>query len=298
MVNPSIPVIFLRYCVTAGYQSKDMNPNNLTPLIAGTVLVTLLVVFIIFVVILYRKAQLKFELERQQFQQALLQAEVEIRDQTLSDVSRDLHDNLGQIASLIKINLNMVSDALGDDDRVRIEESRELLKKLMSDFRTLSSSLATRDLRQMSLLRLIEADVERINRSGFIDIKMLSKPEEPELNPEISIFIYRMFQELINNILKHSGASRARVNVVNEGDRLLLQVSDNGRGMDASLLEAGKTPGGGNGLGNIRERCRIIGASCTFESSPNKGTFIEISLPVKPTHAFDTHVSRPDISGG
>lgn len=258
-----------------------MIPENAVPLFGGTLLVSLLVAFVIFFVILYRKAQLQFKLERQEFQQALLQAEVEMREQTLTDISRDLHDNFGQVASLIKINLSMLSPADAEDDKTRLEESRSLLKQLISDIRSLSTSLNSNNLQKVGLLGMIKNDVERVNRSGFLEMDFRHEESDVDVDPEKSVFLYRIFQEILNNALKHSQATQAEVAVHSEKQNLILQVGDNGVGIPSEVLENARQGGKGNGLVNIKERCKMIGAECRIESSGNKGTFIEIILPTE-----------------
>lgn len=198
---------------------------------------------------------------------------MEIREQALTEISRDLHDNFGQIASLIKINLNMMAPPQQKGDRLRVEESKKLLTQLITDMRSLSSSLNGNNLKEKGLMAMIERDVKRVKRSGFIEINLLHRPDHLSLKAETSIFTYRMFQEILNNILKHSQATNASVNVYSEGGKLTLHVSDNGVGMDPASENEG------NGLRNIRERCKIIGASLSLDSSTDKGTFIEIEIP-------------------
>ncbi|MGB0979530.1 MAG: sensor histidine kinase, partial [Croceimicrobium sp.] len=137
-------------------------------LVFGTFMAGILIAFIILIVVLYRRSQLKMQLERQNFQQSLLETEVEIQEQTLHNISRDLHDNFGQIASLIKINLNLLSKDLPELDRNRISESKDLLSKLIGDIRVLSSSLAAENLEKQGLAKRIESDLDRVKRTGAI----------------------------------------------------------------------------------------------------------------------------------
>lgn len=252
-----------------------MNAENLLPVILGTVIITALVAFIILFVILYKKAQMRFELERQQFQQALLQTEVEIREQLLTDISRDLHDNLGQIASLVKINLAMISEDQLPQDKLRLQESSTLLRQLIDEIRLLSTSLNNQNLKATGLLTMMEKDIMRINKLGLLKLEFESPDTPPDIDPNVSVFLYRMFQEMINNILKHSGATEAQILVKDNDQQLSLQVKDNGVGIGNEI----RTTSSGHGLVNIRERCKIIGAACSIESLPNKGTFIEINVP-------------------
>lgn len=258
-----------------------MSIDTYIPIVTGTALFVVLAGFIILFVMQYRKAQLKFQLERQQFQQALLEAEVEMREQTLQEVSRDLHDNFGQIASLIKMNLNMLPQQQKSEEQQRISESIELLKTLIADIRALSRDLAGKNIPDTGLVELIRRDVARVSRAGQIEVKITGLSENLHPDPEVVVFVYRMFQEILNNMIKHSQASHAQVSLQEEGGQLKLQVKDNGKGIPADLLRTSESRTQGSGLRNIRERCRIIGGQCRIESSPAKGTFIEILAPLK-----------------
>ena len=256
-----------------------MNPDSTIPLIAGTALVSVLTVFIILFVILYKKAQLRFELERQQFEQALLESEVEIREQTLADIARELHDNIGQIASLAKIQLNMLPTPATDDEVDKIAESKQLLQYLIAEIRGLSNSLNYENVENMGLIAMMEKDINRINKSGFIRINFIPKPAELSLDPKISIFLYRMFQEGINNILKHSEANQVLVGIEEKAHEIVFHLEDNGVGIPKEKLQKLLHNSSGNGLKNIKHRCKLIGATFNMESPPNMGTFISINLP-------------------
>lgn len=254
--------------------------DEMLPLYVGTALFSVMVFFIILFVISYRKSQMRFQMERQNYQRAILQTEVEIREQTLTDISRDLHDNFGQVASLIKINLNLLSANLEKDDQLKVIESKELLTQMIQDIRELSSSLQGDKIEEIGLAEKMSRDINRVNASGYIKVQFLNFSNNYSPPPHYSIFIYRMFQEMINNIMKHSEASEAEVKLETNKDKFTLGVRDNGIGMIApsDKLRNGETLTG-NGLKNIKERCQIIGAKCAINSSPNNGTFIEITLP-------------------
>lgn len=247
-------------------------------ILLGTALAFLLISFIIIVIILYRRSQLKFQIEKQALQQALLQTEVEIREQTLQNISRDLHDNFGQIASLIKINLNLLSKDLNPADTNHIQESKDLLKKLIGDIRSLSSALATDNLKNQGLVKMIESDLTRVGRTGAVKVVFNNQFQDPTIEGEKMIFIYRMFQELLNNALKHAKAQIIKVHLKGEGAYLSLNIKDDGVGIPIEKLNNQKHGLNGNGLLNLKERCAIIGAQYQLNSAPGEGTEIEISL--------------------
>lgn len=249
-------------------------------LVIGTALITGLVAFIFVFINLYRKAQLTLQLERQKFHQELLQTEVEIREHTLENIARDLHDNFGQIASLIKINLNLLSNDISSSDQLRIAESKDLLTNLIGDIRVLSASLSAENIKQRSLGDLISSDLTRVERTGAMKTDFENIADFGLLKPEVKIFLYRMFQEMINNILKHSEAHVVHVFFGQVKSHLILDVKDDGIGISADQLKLANHGLTGNGLLNIKERCKIIGAEVIFSSVENKGTQICIKLPL------------------
>ncbi len=238
----------------------------------------ILIAFIIMIVILYRRSQLKILLERQRFQQSILETEVEIQEQTLHNISRDLHDNFGQIASLIKINLNLLSKDQSEIDENRISESKDLLTKLIGDIKVLSSSLAAENLAKQGLDKRIESDLERVRRTGAIEVDFLANYEDQGLKPEETVFLYRIFQEILNNALKHSQASRFEVHLESSAAEFSMKFTDNGIGIKADKLQSKNRGLSGNGLINIRERCEMMDAQCIINSKPNAGTQISIRI--------------------
>ena len=246
--------------------------DNSIPLIAGTLLFFILGIFIIFFIVLYKRTQLKFEIEKQQFQQALLNTEIEIREQTLLNVSRELHDNLGQLAALIKINLSQLQIPFDHD--AKIQDSLRLISQIITEIKSISTSLNSDQLKKVGLETAIELDVQRINKLGLIKLE-LHKGNSVELSSNISIFLYRIYQEIINNVLSHSQATNAEVNLSLKNNLYVFRIKDNGIGFSSNKKSKG------NGLQNIKTRCEMIGASLNVHSEINNGTEIFITLPIE-----------------
>jgi signal transduction histidine kinase len=248
---------------------------------AGTCLLFSLVIYIILFIRQYHRAQQKFDWERQQHKQALLQTEIEIREQTLDHMARELHDNLGQIASLIKINLNLISPDLKKEDREKVDESIDLLKRLITDIKSLSLTLNSEAIIRLGLCDSIRQDVERINRMGNIKIEFACKDLVSDLKPDTVIFLYRMCQEALNNIIKHAGATEAFLEVDHKDNLLTILITDNGKGFDTAII-FNNSQATSSGLANLHKRCHILGAGLMINSSPGAGTKIYITLPVDP----------------
>lgn len=244
------------------------------PVVAGTLLMALLLVFIIYFIFLYRKSQEKLLLEQEQLKQALLRAEIEIKEQTLDDISKELHDNYGQVVSLIKINLGLLSNQNPEKQRQTLSETSQIVKQLLVDIKSLAGSLNGERIRNLGWVEMIKNELDRINRMGFLYINQNFPNQEVRLEHEKKVILYRVIQELINNTLKHAEAHKAILDISIAGKMLIIKFIDYGKGFktSSSLYK------GGAGIFNIKSRCNLIGANFDMESEINKGTSVKISL--------------------
>jgi len=245
----------------------------LIPLGGGVILFSLLVAFIIYFLFLYKRKQVEYRWEKEQAKQLLLKTEIEIKEQTLSYISRELHDNLGQVASLIKINLGMVNLSVDNSDFDKINDSRGLIKSLILDIKSLSTTLKGENLQRFGLVEMIKKDLQRLEKISIIQVDFICENKLPELSSERQVFLYRMTQEIFNNILQHSGATKAKLIIsVFDNVNIELKFIDNGIGFDMNSNKPG------NGLINLEERCKLINARLEIDSVVGKGTEIKISL--------------------
>ncbi|MFK8046278.1 MAG: sensor histidine kinase [Crocinitomicaceae bacterium] len=249
-----------------------LSQDVLFPIIFGTTVFAVLIIFIILFIVNYQKKQKEFEAEREEFKRALLQTQIEIKEQTLTNISRELHDNIGQIASLIKINLNLLSTDLSAEDKLKVTDSIELSRRLIKDVKALSVSLKSKNLERYGLLKMLENDIERYKAVGNLTIQFTHTRPFPSLKSDTEIILYRMSQEIFNNILKHSQASEVSVHIVNENSRTVFNFTDNGVGFKEESVEKG------SGLLNLAERCAMIGAELSIQAADNRGTNIKITL--------------------
>lgn len=241
------------------------------PIIAGTILFGLLSAFIVSFILQYRKTQDRFAVEKEQLTQALLRAEIEIKEQTLTNVSREIHDNFGQVASLIKINLNLLSGELSESDRQKVDESLILIKQLVVDMKSLSRSLNGESLQKLGWVKTMQAEIERINRLANVKVSLSVVGETRDLAHDEQVILYRVVQEILNNLLKHAYAAHAQITLSYTADQLTLSYVDDGCGFDSTISQ-----NEGSGLTNMRERCRQIGANFELTSSIGQGTQIVI----------------------
>ena len=233
--------------------------------------------FIIYFIVLYRNKQLKNIKEQEQlqfrFSQELLKAQIEIQEQTLSNISSEIHDNITQVLFFIKLNLKMVV-AENETNRKKIDESHDLIAQTINDLRNLSKSLSFEHITNLGLKRALEIEVERINNSGVIGTDLLVEGESYSLGVQKELVLFRICQEALNNTLKHSGANQFKINLQYHQELFNLTVGDNGSGflVDQSIQNPGL------GLNNIKNRASLIGAAAVIESSPGKGCTIKVTI--------------------
>jgi len=247
-------------------------------LLSTAALFTFVTGFIIYFVFLYRNRQLKNKQEQDQlhagFRQELLKTRIEMQDQTLGRVSREIHDNITQVLSFVKLNLALVNNPDEEQRMEKIAESRELVSQAISDLRDLSKSLSLEHITRQGLVKTIQAEAARLTKSGIIRATVITEGDIISLGEQRELVLFRIFQESINNALKHANAKDFKIVLQYIPEMFILTLEDNGSGF--STADAGK--GEGSGLKNIENRAALIGAVASINSAPGKGCRIKIHL--------------------
>jgi len=234
--------------------------------------------FIVYFVVLYRNKQLKNKKEQEQlqanFRQELLKTQIEIQEQTLNHTSREIHDNITQVLSFVKLTLGLTKNLNPKETQVKINESRELVGQTINDLRDLSKSLSFEYITSLGLVKTIEKEVERINKSGLIDMTFLVDGEAYTLGEQRELVLFRIFQEALNNALKHSRAKHFKITLQYHSDLFNLTLEDDGAGFSMETLDNKS----GSGLRNMENRAALIGGVAIINSSPDKGCSVNVTL--------------------
>lgn len=252
---------------------------NIELVIFGTLFLVIFMTGFFVFLFFYIKRFYRFELEKNKLQQEsetlLATVQQEIQEETLQHVSRELHDNLGQLASLIKINLNTIQSSEPEVVE-KVDQGKDLIRNLIRAIKSLSVSLGSDGVEQLGLINALQQDVNRINTLNQITIDFQSPTQVISLPPEKSIVLYRMSQEIINNALKHSAAKHLDIHSDLKGNLFTLAFTDDGNGFDVEE----RMKSGGAGLRNLTHRAKTLGASIQFNSKPGNGTSVVIDLLV------------------
>ena len=254
---------------------------SLATLIVGTVLVLVLVTYIVIVFLTHKAARRKHLQEIQekenQYRQEILKAQLEVKEQTLRSVSEELHDNIGQVMSLVKLNLaTLPKDS--EKSQKKLEETRGLVKQLSEDLRHMSRLLHPEHGSDLLLEDVLRNELYKLEQSGLYKTKVHLEGEERKLPPNVHILVYRMIQEILNNIIKHAQANQVEAHIVADDRNLTLRISDNGVGCNPETWNDNPLRKSGMGIGNLKYRASLIGAEIVFESEKNKGTTVSLVL--------------------
>jgi signal transduction histidine kinase len=238
--------------------------------------------FILLLINIYHRKQLKHKVEKKemqsQFSQTLLQSQLEIHEQTLKTISQEIHDNVGQVLTLAKLNLatSVVEDKQTAE---QIKNSQQLIAKAIQDLRDLSRSLNTDYVEEMGLIRSIEYELEMLKKTETIETAFSMEGRVLRLEKQKELILFRIVQEAIHNTIKHADAKKIELSVYFYDHDMSITVKDNGKGFDLSPLHDAADGSFGLGLRNMNNRATLIGAKFLMESEPGKGTSVTIRLP-------------------
>lgn len=253
-------------------------------IIIGIILGLLLVGFIVTILLLYQRRQRRQEMEvarlRDMYEKEVLRSQLEIQENTFKNIAQELHDNIGQMLSVVKLTLSVLPLEKEHAAFEPVHSSQQLLNKAIFDLSSLTKGLHTDRIAQIGLAESIRFEVYALKKTGLIDVQFHQSGAETEFTEQKSIFLFRIFQEALNNILKHSQATVVVVNLTYLDDSFTMEIQDNGVGFNVTEKQQTTVSYAGVGLKSIFNRARLIGAEISIDSSPKSGTTILIQLPL------------------
>lgn len=214
---------------------------------------------------------------QQKFESEMLQARVEVQDQTMQSIATELHDNVGQLLSLTTLTLNSVNLADEVKAKKKIENSLELVNKSIKELRELAKLLHGEQLVENGIGHAIDQEISWLSKSGAYAIKVNNTlADSGHSSPDKDLIILRLLQEIINNIIKHAQATEIQIDAQLKTGTLSLIVQENGVGFKPDEIKARKS---GMGLNSIYKRIEMINGKLILNSAPGEGTSISIEIP-------------------
>ena len=215
------------------------------------------------------------------------------QDEERRRIARDLHDSAGQIITVLGMNLASITQRDGQNDEIRkaLEESHELVHQLSKEIRTLSYLLHPPLLDETGLADAIRLYMKGLEERSGLKIELCIPKDFERLPDDMELAIFRIVQESLTNIHRHSGSKTATIHVSRDAENVFLEIEDEGTGIPDEKLTAIRTQRTGVGFTGMRERVRNLKGILNIHSSSN-GTKISATFPVS-----TTAISAPDITG-
>jgi two-component system, NarL family, sensor kinase len=242
-------------------------------------MITFLISFLTYTVYKYRKNEFshieKLQTIKLEYENSLLEVQLEIQEQTLEHLAKEIHDNCNQKLSLAKLHLNTLELPEHSFIQEQAQTAIEIITTVIQDLSDLSHSMSSEILNQNGLVSALKKEISQLQKLNVFDLKLILNGDEPIIDNKKELIIFRIAQEAIHNILKHSKASLVEISLHFTDKEVSLQVSDNGVGFSLDSNEIK-----GIGLKNMAERTRLLNGEFHIDSSPFKGTFITSKIPV------------------
>jgi signal transduction histidine kinase/ligand-binding sensor domain-containing protein len=215
------------------------------------------------------------ELKRKQ--SAQLKVMVATQEEERKRISRDLHDDVGTKLSALKLFLSSLHEKAADTNNEEIqslaESSEQFITEAMQDVRQLLLNLSPTVLEEFGYTTAVEGLVHKINETKQIHFSLVVFGMNHRLQKDYELALYRITQELINNVLKHAGAKNVSLQIGQRDEKIILMIEDDGKGFDVSAHKDGY------GLHNLDARTELMNGTMTIDSQQGKGTSVLIEIP-------------------
>jgi len=247
-------------------------------IIASAIIIIAFIGIFITLFSLFQKKKLSFYLrekeQKERFEQTITESQIEIRESALKNIAWELHDNVGQLLSLARMQLNILQPNLTDSNADKVQEIGNLVGESVNEIRSLSKTLNPEVINNMGLQQAIENDIDRFNKLKFLDAKFEVTGEEYDLPKKDVIILFRILQEFFSNTIKHSQATSLVVKIDYSSKQVVICSKDNGKGFDIATAKKG------SGLINMKSRADLINTEL-HHTSDASGTKIKLVYPNK-----------------
>jgi signal transduction histidine kinase len=198
-----------------------------------------------------------------------------VQEETLNHVSQEIHDNVGQLLSLVKMQLNLAVEREGSESQL-LSDAQENIGRAMMDLRDLAKGMSSDRIKVLGLFGSVEQEANRIQRTGVCEVYTNYTGTIQSLDYQNEIILFRVIQECLQNIFKHARAKRIDISFTYQTNQLTIDVQDNGKGFVVN------SNGNSIGLGlmNMQNRVRLIGGTLVIDSHEGDGTSVSINIPL------------------
>ncbi|MBL0147079.1 MAG: sensor histidine kinase [Chitinophagaceae bacterium] len=246
-------------------------------ILVSFILMLFLVSFIVSIIYKYQKRQHTYFTEVEQLKASheneLLKSQIEMQEQTFQNISREIHDNIGQKLTLAKLHLNTLNFNDTGKTESQVNNSIDIITDAINDLSDISRGMNSELILNSGLIKALEFEVAQLQKSGQYQVQLVVSGNAVFLNEDVELVLFRIVQEVINNIIKHAQATNITMQLNYTAVSLQLVVTDNGKG----FLQ---TSYNGSGLHNMKKRTQLLNGTFKIQSPAMQGTTIIIEIPL------------------
>lgn len=232
-------------------------------------------------------AWMQFKLKQQKAHQQELMRQKEIRSQAVIDaeekerqrIGKDLHDGVGQLLSAARMNVTNLENIFLQQpaqQSTNFKNAVDLIDESVKEVRAISHNLMPNLLIKLGLAKAVREFIDKIASTGKLKIELQTIGLDQRLNQNTENILFRVLQEIVNNIIKHAKATEVSIQLIRHDNEMVLMVEDNGVGFNVEKINMFD----GIGLKNIQSRVEYLNGTVDFDSKPGKGTTVNIQVPV------------------
>lgn len=243
----------------------------------GSLLLVMLAGIIIAFMVIHKQRIKQYKMKLNEtaysYQNELLRTRIEVQEQAFNRISREIHDNVGQVLSITRMKLHHArNNEMYEGMKQAMLEAGEAISKSVKDLRNLSHILNGKMIEKLDLTEAIEKELSYIRSLHRLTCTFSYSPALPSTNNEQNLLLFRIIQEALHNIVKHAAATEIDITLIYEDEALQLRIFDNGKGFDPEKADTGL------GLINIRQRTELLQGQLSIRSAPEIGTYMIITI--------------------
>jgi PAS domain S-box-containing protein len=232
--------------------------------------------------------------ERKTFEESLQSLTgrlISAHEEERARIARDLHDDFSQRLALLGIGLGQLWKTLPETEmgeRAAVLEMLKRTREMSSDMHSLSHQLHSSKLEHVGLVPALKGLCQEIAQKYRISVQFTERECPPNIPKDVALCLFRVAQEALGNVVKHSGATDAQVELIRTASGIRLRISDTGKGFDPAL----QNPDAGIGLIGMNERLRLVGGKLTVRSEPKRGTEVLADVPLTASANKDQNLTQ------
>jgi len=247
-------------------------------LVGSTVIILVLIGLIVLSLFINQKRKYRFRQEKfdmkNNFDRELLRSHLEIQSQAFESIAHELHDNVGTLISIAMVHIKSLAVAIPQNEQPKITEADSLLNEALDTLRDISKSINPENINRLGWQKSFIAELDRVRKTNLFNVHYSEEGPPFIIELQKQIIIFRILQETLNNIVKHSCGNHIYSHVCFLNNEVFITIRDDGKGFGAPLTDLTAR---GTGLENMRARAAMLPAALEIENGVTGGATVRLS---------------------